>query len=232
MQAVILAAGIGSRLKPLTDNVPKPLVRINGKPILEYTLSILPPEIHEVVLVVGYRGEQIQEYFGPAFNRVKLVYVTQKEPKGTADALLCAKPFLKDDYFLLLYADDLYHPDDLKNCPEDKPVVLVKEAKNPERFGVCLVDSENHLIDILEKPKDPPSNLVNIGVYVLHQDIFKAPQDSQPDGELNLVAQIAHLAKERPVEVITARFWHPIGYPEDVKEAEQFIQMPAKRRLN
>lgn len=208
------------------------MVMVHGEPILKYTLSILPREIKEVILVVGYRGDVIKDYFGEYFGDIKLIYVRQSEPKGTGHALLCAKQFLDGDYFLLLHADDLYHPDDLANCLQNTPMIITKESPCPERFGVCIVGEQNRLIDIIEKPEHPTTNLVNVGAYLLNMEIFDVPQVYLPNGESNLAAQIGLLAKQRSVQVIKARFWHPIGYPEDVEKAEYFIHLPVSDRLN
>ncbi len=232
MQAIILAAGEGKRLRPLTDTVPKPMVMVEGRPILEYTLSILPKQIEEVIIVIGYRGEQIKSYFGDSFGRLKLTYVEQKNPKGTGDALRAASPYITSDTFLILQADDLYHPDDLENCIQSTSTILVKEAEHPERFGVCFVGENNRLEHIIEKPETPPTNLVNIGVYFLNNKILEMPEIFLPNGESNLVAQIGALAKQEPIQVIKARFWHPIGYPEDVQSAEYFMRLPVEERLN
>ncbi len=232
MQAVILAAGLGKRLRPLTNNLPKPMILVGGKPILEYTLSILPQEVDEVIIVVGYLGEKIKKYFGESFGRIKIIYAEQPEPKGTADGLLKANPFLRDGYFLLIHADDLFHKDDLKKCLRNEPVVLVKEIAHPERFGVCLIDEHDQLIDILEKVENPPTNLANIGVYLLNREIFNIPPGIMPNGELNLAMQIGRWAKQTPIKVIRAKFWHPIGYPEDLKLAEYFIALPEQLRIN
>jgi NDP-sugar pyrophosphorylase family protein len=229
---VILAAGEGKRLRPLTDHVPKSLVRVGGKPILEYTLGILPPQIDEVILVVGYRREAIREYFGNSFGRLKLTYVEQPEPKGTGEALLRTRSFLADDPFMLLYGDDLYHPEDLAACMGEHPKVLVKESKNPERFGVCLIDDRDRLLGILEKRPDPPTNLVNIGVYLLTKDIFEIAPIKLSNGEYNLAEQIGVMAQRHPVFIQRARFWHPIGYPEDLELAEKFSALPPGLRLN
>ncbi len=232
MQAVILAAGEGKRLRPLTDSLPKPMVRVGGTPILEYTLGILPQEVDEVVVVVGYLGDKVEKYFGNSFGGRRIVYAHQKEPKGPGDALVAARPFLKENHFLLLYGDDLYHPADIEVCMGDVPTVLVKEALHPERFGVCLVDGNDRLLGILEKRKNPPTNLVNIGAYFLNQEIFDVPTPVLPNGELNLAEQIGNWAKRRLVRVVRARFWHPIGYPEDVEAAERFLRLPEEERIN
>ncbi|MDP3953421.1 MAG: sugar phosphate nucleotidyltransferase [bacterium] len=233
MQAVILAAGVGKRLQPLTEDVPKPMVMVGDKPILEYTLSILPKVIDEVILVVGYKKEKIIDYFGDSFNGLPIRYIEQTVFNGTAGALDLARPALKGGAFLFLYGDDLYHPKDLEEvAASNEPVVLVKEVANPERFGVCLVDDGGYLLDVLEKPENPPSNLVNPGVYLLNQEIFDVPKVQLANGEYNLSSQIGLWAKERRIKTIKARFWHPIGYPEDVEAAYSLLNLSPEKRLN
>lgn len=232
MQAVILAAGEGKRLRPLTIDRPKPMVEINGRPILEHTLKSLPREIDEVILVIGYLGEVIKSHFRSSFKGLKIKYVYQSEPKGTSDAFYAARDSIKEESFMLLYADDLYHPEDLQKCISDAPTVLVKESAHPERFGVCLVDGEGVLLDILEKQENPPSNLVNIGAYILDRSIFSVPQVFLPNGEANLAAQIGVWAKTKRIRTVKARFWHPIGYPEDIPGAERYLNLPLSERIN
>ncbi|MBI4272480.1 nucleotidyltransferase family protein [Candidatus Uhrbacteria bacterium] len=233
MQAVILAAGEGTRLRPLTAEKPKPMVAIGGKPILEYTLSILPKVIEEAILVIGYKGEKIREYFGEEFNGLHLIYVEQPEPKGTADAIEKALPYLKSEYFMVVSGDDLYHPDDLEKCVTGtQQSILVKETDTPERFGICIVGKDDLLEGLVEKPKNPPSNLANVGVYVLHQDIFQLPKMIDEKGEHVLAPKIGQLAKVRPTKVIRAQFWHPIAYPEDVATAHGYLTIPHDKRKN
>ena len=112
MQAVILAAGEGKRLRPFTDSMPKPMVNVQGRPILEYVISALPGNVKEIILVVGYKSDAIKKYFGDFFVDKRLSYVFQAEPKGTADALCAARNLLTSEYFILLNGDDLYHPED------------------------------------------------------------------------------------------------------------------------
>jgi bifunctional UDP-N-acetylglucosamine pyrophosphorylase/glucosamine-1-phosphate N-acetyltransferase len=235
MQAVILAAGEGVRLRPLTLDRPKPMVRIGGKPILEYTLSILPKEVDEVILVVGYKQEKIKEHFGDEWQGRRLTYVRQPEQKGTGEALARARHHLNGDPFLMLFADDLYHPADLVLlAASEHPAVVVKEKEHPERFGVCVISDDGFLQELIEKPENPPSSFVNVGPSLLHHDIFDFDIEEPllPNGESCLPEQISRLAKKRPVRVLRARFWHPIGYPEDVQRAEQYINLPPEERMN
>lgn len=235
MQAVILAAGEGKRLRPLTNDHPKPMVLVGGKPILEYTLSILPNIIDEVILVVGYKQEKIKEYFGDAWQGRRLQYADQPEPKGTGDALVRARPFLNGEPFLMLFADDLYHPDDLATLVESEhPAILVKEHEQPERMGVCTVSDDGTLLELVEKPAFPLGNLVNVGPSFLHHDIFDLAihEPLLANGESCLPEQIARLAKIRTVKAVRARFWHPIGYPEDLKSARTHLEKSLEDRTN
>ena len=221
MQAVILAGGVGTRLRPLTRETPKSMIRVGGKPILEHTLNILLPKIEEVIFVIGYRGDVIQKYFGDSFRAVTLTYVRQPEPKGTSDALMQARLSLHDGYFLLLSGDDLYHRKDLKRtCESSEPVVLVKQSPNPERFGVCDVSEDGRLLRIVEKPRNPESNLVNIGAYLLNHEIFGVPQTQSSNGEFYLAEQVGNWARKRPVYTVEAQFWHPINNYEELAAAE------------
>lgn len=235
MQAVILAAGEGRRLRPLTEDRPKPMVLVGGKPILEYTLGILPKEIDEVILVVGYKQEKIKEHFGDVWQGVRLMYVDQPEPKGTGEALARTRHLLSGEPFLMLFADDLYHPDDLAIlAASDHPAIVVKEKEHPERFGVCKVSEDGFLVELIEKPENPPGNLVNMGPSLLHHDIFDFDIEAPllPNGESCLPEQIGRLAKQRLVRAFRARFWHSIGYPEDLEEATKYINLPLEERRN
>ena len=160
MQAVILAAGEGIRMRPLTIERPKPMLEIAGKPLLHHIFDILPREIKEVILVVGYRGNQIKEYFGNEFENKKIKYIWQKEKKGTAHALLLCRRYLKNK-FLLLYADDLHGKKGIQKCIKHDLAIIVSKAKNPERFGVVNIGRKNKIIRIEEKPKKPKSNLIS-----------------------------------------------------------------------
>src|SRR3989338_4439203 len=116
-KAVILAAGEGVRRRPLTNDKPKPMVVVLGRPLLHHILETLPDEIGEVILVVGYKGGQIKKYFGENFGRFKITYIHQPKKLGTAHGLWLCKDLLpEDERFLMLYADDMQAKEDIKNC--------------------------------------------------------------------------------------------------------------------
>src|SRR3989344_8985294 len=109
MKAIILAAGEGKRMRPLTLTKPKPMLEVLDKPLLHWIIDSLPEEITEIILVIGYKGDQIKKYFGNSFGGRKITYIEQKEQLGTAHALKLVKPILKNgERFIFMYADDLH----------------------------------------------------------------------------------------------------------------------------
>src|SRR3989344_6983516 len=123
MQAIILAAGIGKRMRPLTLRKPKPLLSVAGKPVLKRTLDQLVGLVDEVILVVGYKGKMIEDHFGSSYRRMRLRYVWQRNPLGTGAAAKRALPYLRGD-FLLLYGDDLYERKDIQKVLKKRPSIL------------------------------------------------------------------------------------------------------------
>lgn len=225
MKAIILAAGEGTRLRPLTKDTPKPLVSINEKPILEYTLKQLPDSITEIVLVIGYKKEKIKAYFKKRDNKRKITFIEQDNFKGTADALFqCERIISSQESFLVLNGDDLYKKEDLNKLCEHKRALLGKHTENPEEFGVIELNQEGKLKNIVEKPKDRDEGLINIGCYLLDSKIFNFDPVQITEKEYGLPQTVAKMAKEHPVEVVKAKFWHPIGYPEDIKKARKIIK--------
>lgn len=222
MQAVILAAGKGTRLRPLTDRIPKALVKVGGIPIIEHTLKCLPEEIREIILVTGYKGEDIKNYFGTSHNERPIRYIEHVAPKGTGYALASARPHILDS-FLLLNGDDIYGKKDLSTLVSGGPAILATESETPERFGVCRVEGDI-LLGIVEKPKNPPSNLVNIGAYFLNKEIFTTPVKKLSNGEWNLAEQVGDFASRHRVSVYRASLWYPVNTLEELQKAEIVLQ--------
>lgn len=233
MQAIILAAGKGTRMRPLTNTIPKQLVQLAGHPLLFHTFSALPKEITEVILVIGYLGAHIQRLCGTTYQGRKIRYVMQKKALGTARALECCKPFIiKNEPFLVMYADDLYRQEDLITLIKSSlalrslggvGAMLVKEVENPRAFGVVMCDANNCVTELTEKPENPSSNLANIGVYVLDDRIFQYEPRQHANGEYYLTDSIAQLAKNSQIIAIPASFWVPIASPEDIAKAESLL---------
>lgn len=222
MQIVILAAGRGTRMRDLTDDVPKPMLQINGKPILAYKLEALPEEIDEVIFVVGYLGNQIQQYFGDYYAGKKITYVVQEELNGTGGAINLVKDIIKND-FLVINADDLYLRDDLKKIVQYNLAVLGYEVNDPWRFGVISLDENGNLKNIIEKPNIPGPALVLPGVYKLNKKFFDYPMTLSERGEYEIIQPLPLMAKDYSVKVEKASAWFPIGNPEDLEKAKEVI---------
>jgi UDP-N-acetylglucosamine diphosphorylase / glucose-1-phosphate thymidylyltransferase / UDP-N-acetylgalactosamine diphosphorylase / glucosamine-1-phosphate N-acetyltransferase / galactosamine-1-phosphate N-acetyltransferase len=137
MQCVILAAGKGTRLRPITDNLPKPLVKVAGKTLLDHIVSSLPSSIDEIIFVTGYLEDQIRAYCGVEFHGRKVTYVTQAEQKGTAHALWLCKDLLKGR-FLFMFADDLHGPSDIARVASYTRAMLTYTTNTPEKFGIVV----------------------------------------------------------------------------------------------
>lgn len=171
MKAVILAAGRGIRMRPLTLKTPKPLLKVNGKPILDYILESFPPEIEEVIIVVKYLGTQIKKHIGKKNRGMKVKYVWGSD-KGGAYSFIAAKKYLKNERFLFIYGDEIPSPVDIKNCLVGDLSILVFKTQKPQTNGIAYLRKDGTIGKIIEKPKNSKSNLAVDGVMVLNTDIF------------------------------------------------------------
>lgn len=224
MQCIILAAGKGTRLRPLTDNCPKPLVKVAGKPLLDHIIEALPSAVDELIIVVGYLGHMIREYYGSEYHGKKVTYVEQVEQNGTARALWLCKDLLKGR-FIFMFADDIHGKNDIARITSYSRGMLAKTSDTPERFGVIVRNPDGTLFQIVEKPTHPPSNLVSTGIMVLDDNIFKFEAKNPVNGEYYLTEVLEEYAKEYPVAVVEENFWIPVGYPEDITRAETLLSL-------
>ena len=233
MKAIILAAGYGIRMRPLTLKTPKPLLKVNKKPILRHIVQCLPSEISELILVVGYLGEQIKDYCGNEFLGRRVRYVWQKKKLGTYHALkLCESLIEKSERFLMLYADDLHGAEGIKNCLNHKYAVIVGEAEDPRKFGVVRLNSDGSISEIIEKPESSLSNLVSTGVLLLDSKIFEYEANLHPNGEYYVTSAVSKMIKDNyRIFAVKSTMWFPIGYPEDVKKAGEFLRKNDFKRI-
>jgi bifunctional UDP-N-acetylglucosamine pyrophosphorylase/glucosamine-1-phosphate N-acetyltransferase len=222
MQCVILAAGKGTRLRPLTDNVPKPLVQVAGKTLLDHIVGALPSAVDELIIVHGYLGEHIKTYCGNVFHGRSVTYVAQTEQRGTAPALWLCRELLRGR-FLFMFADDIHGEADIARVTSYTRALLTMPTKTPERFGIVVRHPDGTLAEFVEKPTHPPSNLASTGVMVLDTHIFEFTPTVEINGELYLTDVIAEYAKHYPVAVVEETVWIPIGYPADIKLAEKIL---------
>lgn len=223
MQCVILAAGKGTRLRPLTETTPKPLIKVNGESLLDHIVKSLPTSVDELIIVTGYLEEQIKEYCAEEFHGRKVTYVHQEEQKGTAHALWLCKDMLKGR-FLFMFADDLHGAQDIARATSYTRSMLTLTTDNPERFGIVVRHPDGTLAEMIEKPEHPPSNLASTGVMVLDDNIFKYdPYAIETKGEYYLTDVIKEYAKDYPIAVVEQSLWIPVGFVEDVEKAEKIL---------
>jgi NDP-sugar pyrophosphorylase family protein len=223
-QVVILCGGRGIRLAPLTNNIPKVLVEINGKSLLEMKLDVLNDFVEEVILVVGYKGEKIVEKIGNSYKNLKIRYCWQKERLGTGHAIMQAEPLLKDE-FLVLNGDDYYSKEDLIKLLDVKYGMFGHEVSNPSAFGILEIDSEGNLVKIDEKPQFPKSNLANIGAFAVDTSIFQKKLEKSHRGEYEYIDYINYLvSRGEPVKVLKAKLWLPINNFEELEIAKEKLK--------
>jgi NDP-sugar pyrophosphorylase family protein len=222
MQIVILASGRGKRMGDLTKTVPKPMLKIKGKPILEHKLDILPREIKEVIFVIGYRGEHIMNYFKNFWNGRKITYVVQSNPNGTGAAVHLVKSFV-GERFMVMMGDDLYQRKDIKKMLRHELAILGNEVENTSLFGIIKTDTRKNMADVIEKPKKSKDNLANTGLYMLNRKFFDYDLVRITSGEYGLPQTLASMAKDHRIKIEKATLWHPIGNASDLQKAEEIM---------
>ena len=211
-------------MRPLTETTPKPLIKVCGKPLLQHIVEALPSVIDELILVVGYKKEQIEAFCGTEFLGKKVQYAVQNNfAGGTGDALLQTKDLVTGK-FLFMYADDIHGDKALALAVEKDHAILGTFSATPELFGVLVKNDDGTLREILEKPKEPTSNTVNIGGFVLTPDIFNCTVEvSAEHGELLVTDMLTKYATTHPVTIVQQDIWIPVGKPEDIAVAESIL---------
>ncbi len=222
MQIVIPTAGRGTRMKNLTDNVPKNMLLIKGKPILAWKLEALPTEIDEVIFIIGYLGQQIKDYFGNSYDGKKISYSVQEKLNGSGGALHLVKGLVEND-FLVMNGDDLYLKKDVENILKYDLAMLGLEINASDKFGVISFDENGNLKEIIEKGKVVGSALANVGLYKLNKKFFDYPLVPIGNEEFGLPQTLVLMAKEFPVHVEKATDWFAIGDPEQLEKAQEII---------
>ncbi|MFX0138141.1 MAG: bifunctional sugar-1-phosphate nucleotidylyltransferase/acetyltransferase [Candidatus Hodarchaeota archaeon] len=248
MKAVILAAGKGKRLMPITSSRPKPMIPLAGKPILEYTiLGLKDAGINEILLIVGYKEEIIRDHFGNGRDKfnVKIEYITQEEQLGTGNAASLARNFVKDDPFLLMYGDLMVEPKIFKevlekfNESKTEGLISLLEVTNPQDYGIISLKANGFVEKITEKPVPELKlgNLANAGIYVFDPLIFKAIEKTQRSirGEYEFTDSMQILINQLNVNIlgyiIKDYFWSDIGLPWQLFEANSFVLERIERKV-
>jgi glucose-1-phosphate thymidylyltransferase len=208
MQAVILAAGEGTRVRPLTKSRPKGLIPVANRPIIEYAIRALHEAgIREIIVVVGYRREQVTRFLNELDPEIEVV--VQEKQLGTAHALKCAGPLIKGN-FLLLPGDNYIDPVSVATIAKTENAMLVKDHPNPSNFGVVIIRN-GFVTEIVEKPEHSPSFTVSTGIFSLTPDVFRYIKSN--DLTETIGCMIADGVK---IQAVSAEDWQDALYPWDL----------------
>jgi len=220
MKAVILAAGEGTRMRPLTASCPKVMLPVANRPILEHIIvAARDAGIDDFVCVVGYMGDVVRDYFGDGSRLgVRIDYVEQKEQRGTAHAIGMTSQSV-DGRFLVLNGDAIVTPHDLRALIERKGdiVLATKELENPAGYGVVKTDG-GRVARLIEKPDHAACNLVNAGIYLFPDTIFDAIRGTGESvrGEYEITDSINALASVLDIGYSMLDTWIDIGRPRSI----------------
>ena len=234
MKAVILAAGEGNRMRPLTYTKPKVMLPLANKPILEHlVIEMKKAGVKDFTIVVGYHAETIRQHFGDGAKwGVSIDYVAQRKQLGTAHAVKMVEGLVKDK-FLLANGDVLLKADDIaKILAKDTTTLSLIEAKDTKDLGVVEVTG-NKIKAIHEKVEKPPGNLVNAGVYLLTSEIFPAiaKTEKSPRGEYELTDSLQILLGEKhDISWIRIDHWLNLSYPWDLLTANESLMMEIEQQ--
>jgi NDP-sugar pyrophosphorylase family protein len=230
MDAIILAAGLGTRLRPHTLTTPKPLLPVQGKPILGWGLGALPSAVDRVLVVVNYLAEQIETFLEQHCPIASWKTILQEEPKGTGDALRSCRAHIQSETFLVLNGDDLYGVRDLEALAGCSAGLLVQPVTEPRRFGIAFPRADGSLDKLVEKPDLDGEHLANTGAYVFPRHVFEIELQLSSRGEYEITDYVSALARQQRVEVVQASFWLPIGTVEVWESAQQMDLSPLLRQ--
>ncbi|MFW9866015.1 MAG: bifunctional sugar-1-phosphate nucleotidylyltransferase/acetyltransferase [Candidatus Thorarchaeota archaeon] len=240
MKAVILAAGEGKRLRPITSSRPKPMIPLTGKPLLEHTISGLKEAgINEFLLIVGYKQNLIRNHFDRVSNEldIKIEYITQDEYLGTAHAANYARDFIKDYPFLMMYGDIFVECEVFKNIIQIHSknnydgVIALYEVNNPQEYGIITLNSKGLVEKITEKPSInlKVGNLANAGIFIFNKLIFEAIDKTEKsirneyEFTDSMEILIHNLGGKMKGYSLENKFWSDIGLPWQLFEANHFL---------
>ena len=233
LKAIILSAGEGSRMRPLTLTKPKTMLPVAGKPIIQYNIESLRDNgINDILLIVRYKEEIVRNYFGDGSDfGVNISYKTQKEFLGTANAISYGEDFIDDSIIVLngdiILDDEIIHEIIKKyNYLSPDTLMLLTEVEDPSAFGVVEIENGN-IKNIVEKPKreEAPSNLVNAGIYIFNKDIFDKIRETEISerGEYEITDSVSLQIEDNKTVIghKTSKDWIDVGRPWELIEVNE-----------
>jgi len=232
MQAVILAAGKGTRMRPLTEQLPKPMLPVADRPLVAHTVEgAIDAGASEIILVVGYEADAVRAYFGDRYHDVPISYAVQETQAGTADAVAAASDHLTGP-FAVLNGDNLYEAAALDSLFSESPAICAVEVDQPQHYGVLETDGGT-VTGIVEKPANPPTNLANAGAYAFPaaaKEWLDVPESER--GEHEITDVVSRAIEETSVTVVNCERWLDVGRPWELLEANEWKLAECSRRLD
>lgn len=223
-KAIVLAAGEGKRMLPLTLSLPKPLLIVNGKPVLDHIFEAFPREITEAVIVVRYLGEKIKAYCGKVFHGRPVRYAEGSE-KGNAFSFLAVKPYVgRDERVMVLYGDEIPSAENMQKCLAHEFSWLCKETARPKAVGIVRLRDDGTIEEILEKSDSPPSTIAAIGLMVLPGEVFYYEPVKHPNGEYYLSSLLNPFLRKEKVHAVVTVGGCSLTTPEDLPKVETFLK--------
>ena len=225
MQAVILASGRGTRMRELTERLPKPMLPVSGKSLIEHKLRELPEGVSEIIIVIGYLGEVITAAFGAAWSGIPIRYVEQETLDGSAGAVWRCAPYVADR-FVVLMGDDLYCREDIERVIAEAGTgwsVLVQDVAEMSEGGSMVRDGEGRVIAIEEGDHRGRAGSMNTNLFCLDRRVFGFSMVPKAPGshEFGLPQSVVKASEESgiPLATASATFWFQVTAPEDLDRA-------------
>jgi glucose-1-phosphate thymidylyltransferase len=233
MKVIIPLAGKGTRLRPHTHLVPKPMLKIAGKPVMDYILEDLEKMggVDQVVYVTGHLKEKVEAHARNDFASLPAVFVEQKVQDGTAGAVKLAQSYVKNDAVLIIFVDTIFETDlSIIKTSNADGIIWVKEVEDYQRFGVVVTDKEGNMTKIVEKPTTPISKRANIGLYyiknskLLFEGIDYVLTQPTNKGEYYLTDAFQYMIdKGAKIKVVDVEGWYDAGKLDTLLETNETV---------
>lgn len=238
VKGIILAGGLGRRLRPITNTGPKQLIPIANKPMIFYPIEeLVKSGIKDIAIIVGYTPERIGAIKGACGDGSRwnagITYIEQDAPRGIAHAIYICREFVKNDDFCVYFGDNLLKKgfsnfvDQFKKSDADCSLLLTEVGK-PEHYGIAHIDEDGNVIDVEEKPRNPKSNYAITGIYLFRKSFYDVYPKIKPSwrGELEVTDVIKELIKDKSYKVISnfvKGWWRDTGQSDDILEGNHLV---------
>jgi UDP-N-acetylglucosamine diphosphorylase/glucosamine-1-phosphate N-acetyltransferase len=232
MKCVILAAGEGNRMHPLTYTRPKVMLPIAGKPLLEWNLvNARAAGLKEFIFVVSYKSEMVRDYFGDGKPwNIKIRYVNQGKAMGTAHAIGTVEPFVGE--CVVLCGDTIFGTNDIKQIVKKGNKIGLVRIEKPTEYGIVEL-KKNNIVKIYEKMDHPSSNIINAGIYHFDKHIFNYIHKTEKSlrGEYEITDSINMMVHTKPIEGIFLKEWRDVVYPWHLLDANEELLKKMKTKI-